>query len=123
MLKMFNATIRDGALVLPDGADLGLSRDGDQVQVAVEVDDEIDRAGVLYAATRPSQFRTMFRGDSATEEPGASPEREELWPEETAAHLRSPRTWPNGNHDPVCIGPREELAEGEEAVPERGEAG
>ena len=56
MLKLFTATIKDGTLVLPAGADLGRSRDGDEVQVAVEVADALDRAGAVYMATRPSQF-------------------------------------------------------------------
>ena len=62
MLKMFTATIRNGALVLPDGADLGLSEEGDEVQVAVEVADAFDRAGLLFAASRPSQFERMGGG-------------------------------------------------------------
>ena len=73
MLKMFTATIRNGALVLPDGADLGLSEEGDEVQVAVEVADAFDRAGLLFAASRPSQFEKM--GGAVT-----YPEREELQP-------------------------------------------
>ena len=43
MLKTFTATIKDGALVLPEGADLGPSGEGDTVSVAVEVADAIDR--------------------------------------------------------------------------------
>ena len=116
MLKMFTATIRNGALVLPDGADLGLSEEGDEVQVAVEVADAFDRAGLLFAASRPSQFERM--GGAVT-----YPEREELqppplrtdpWPDDEPAHFRSPRSGPTGNTDEMRIGPRTEPHAGNE---------
>ena len=37
MLKLFTATLKDGALVLPEGADLAGLADGSEVQVVVDV--------------------------------------------------------------------------------------
>ena len=106
---MFTATIRDGALVLPEGADLGLSREGEQVQVAVEVADALDQAGLVFAATRPSLFQANHEDQpEPTVLPRESSARISVadWPAEQTAGLRSPRNAP-GEADAVRIEPRD----------------
>jgi hypothetical protein len=59
VLKMFTATIRDGALVLPEGADLGLSEEGDEVQVAVEVAESPDHLAAAESVDRVPRLRSL----------------------------------------------------------------
>ena len=123
MLKMYTATIRDGALVLPEGADLGLSREGERVQVAVEVADALDKAGLAFAATRPGMFREQY-GDrpelAGLPRAPRPPVEVAAWPAEQTAGLRSPRNAP-GEADKVTIGPRAGVVE--DGAAEAGDAG
>ena len=95
MLKLYTATVRGGTLVLPEEADLGESRDGDAVRVAVEVPDRPDRAGPALAATRPSLAAAWgTRVDDADlpgDEPAAGPPVP-LSPGEAEAYRRFQQT-------------------------------